>query len=88
VIKVTRDVTIKGDLKKGGSLHDSFIEIFDYIELPKEQKTLDSGNDLFESVKANILEKYKDKGVDEHKANEITIAVFQIVLEMIKGNIV
>jgi len=83
VIKVTSDVKDNGD-EKTNSVLSSIKDVLVYLETPNESRAEEKSLKLFDNVKAEIYNKYKDK-ITEEQAEKLTIAMFQVLIDMNKA---
>ena len=66
-------------------LRSSIKDVLNFQETPKEFRTEDKGLELFNNVKTEIYNKYKDK-ITEEDAEKLTIAMFQVLTDMLKAD--
>ena len=83
VIEVANGVTEPKIVETDKRVRSAIGEIFDFISTPKEFRTPEKAQAVYDHVKAELLAKYKDQ-ITEEDADKLAIATFQVILDMFK----
>jgi hypothetical protein len=83
VIEVANDVTEPKIVETEKRVQSAIGEILDFISTPKEFRTPEKAQVIYDRLKAELLVEYKGK-ITEEDADKLAIATFQVILDMFK----